>query len=86
MIRKVVEQTLANNFYKFLCYLYFFLIAYDGIKKKAVSGLNNVVGKNVVLSSLCSLSKELLSKQYKFVIVRRLYIDKPQGVKDLWKY
>ena len=77
-----VEQTKQlNNLYKLLCDPCFLLIAYNGVKKNAAAGLDNVGGSNVTLSGLCALSKELSSEQYKCIPVRRLYIDKPQGGK-----
>ena len=75
------EQPKINNLYDLLCNPCFLLIAYDEVKKNAAVELDNVGGSNVTLSGLRTLSKELSSEQYKWIPVRRLYIDKPQGGK-----
>lgn len=77
-----VEQTKSlNNLYKLLSNPCFLLIAYQGVRKEAAAGLDNVGGGNVTLSGLCTLSKELSSERYKCIPVRRIYVDKPQGGK-----
>lgn len=81
LVTSKVEQGKLINIYNLLCDPCFLLIAYQGIKKDATVGLDNIKGSNVTLSGLLSLSKELKSEKYKCVPVRRVYVDKPRGGK-----
>jgi group II intron reverse transcriptase/maturase len=79
MIHGAEQSEPLDKLYKLLCNPCFLLIAYDGVKKDASVGLDNVGDSNVTLSGLRTLSKELSSEEYKCIPVHRLYIDKPQG-------
>jgi group II intron reverse transcriptase/maturase len=81
LVNSKAEQGKLINIYNLLCDPCFLLIAYQGIKKDAAVGLDNVKNSNITLSGLLSLSKELKSEKYKCIPVRRVYIDKPQGGK-----
>jgi group II intron reverse transcriptase/maturase len=81
IVNNAEQQEPLNKLYELLCNPCFLLIAYDGVRKDAAAGLDNVGGSNVTLSGLRTLSQELSSEQYKCIPARRLYIDKPQGGK-----
>lgn len=81
IVNNAEQREPLNKLYELLCNPCFLLIAYNGVKKNAAAGLDNVGGGNITLNGLWTLSKELSSEQYKCIPAQRLYIDKPRGGK-----